>query len=39
MPMDAVLVVLVEGVHDHPRLHCQELERSGYSWPSTMTSP
>src|ERR1700736_2683142 len=30
MPIYAILVVLVEGVHDRPPLQCQDRDRSGY---------
>ena len=36
VPIYAVTVVLVEGVHDRPPLQCQDRDRSGYLWFSTM---
>src|SRR5258706_4468497 len=39
MPMDAVPVVLVERVHDRPRLQYQQRDTSGYPPSLTMASP
>ena len=39
MPMDAVFVVLVEGVHDRLPAAGQQRDRSGYSRSSTMAPP
>jgi hypothetical protein len=35
VPMDAVFVVLEEGVHDRPQLPCRSRDRSGYVCPQT----